>query len=248
MSAVAQAYEEAVATWRREGIADRDSLARALSDYRIRFAYNSGKIENDAITYHDTREVFESGRAVAFTGDVRTLFEIQNQRECHELLLDAFGKQRPIDEALLLETHRTLTQGTYDERRWNRGERPGSYKQHAYVVGAREAGSPPGAVAADMASLLGELDAVEPRNTLTAAAYFHAKLESIHPFADGNGRTGRALMNYLLVLNDHPPLVIYDEDKLAYYGALDVWDEEADLAPFIDFLQAETVKTWRQGL
>jgi len=54
-------------------------LAGALSDYRIYFAYNSGKIENPSITYRDTREVFENGRAVSFTGDVRTLFEIQNQ-------------------------------------------------------------------------------------------------------------------------------------------------------------------------
>ena len=54
-------------------------MAEALSDYRIYFAYNSGKIENPSITYRDTLEVFENGRAVSFTGDVRTLFEIQNQ-------------------------------------------------------------------------------------------------------------------------------------------------------------------------
>lgn len=248
MGALVEAYEGIVASWRTERIIDRASLASALADYRVRFAYNSGKIENDAITYHDTREVFESGRAIAFTGDVRTLFEIQNQRECHELLLDAFGERRPLDESLLLEAHRTLTQGTYDERRWERGERPGSYKRHAYVVGANDTGSTPGNVAGDIAELLEELDGAMPENTLTVAAYFHAKLEAIHPFADGNGRVGRALANYLLVLNDHPPLIVYDEDKLAYYGALRVWDEEADLEPFADFLRAETVKTWHRGL
>ncbi|MCR4722837.1 MAG: Fic family protein [Eubacteriales bacterium] len=42
---------------------------------------------------------------------------------------------------------------------------------------------------------------------LTAAAYFHAKYENIHPFADGNGHTGLLVMNYMLLLNDYPPII-----------------------------------------
>ena len=242
--AIARRYGEIVAGWRQSLPLTRDELAGVLSDYRIYFAYNSGKIENPSITYHDTREVFENGRAISFTGDVRTLFEIQNQKECNELLLDAFASKRELDEALVLEVHRTLTQGTYDERRWARGERPGTYKVHDYVVGANGVGSSPDAVAGDVQELLGELKAATPSNALMVAAYFHLAFEGIHPFADGNGRVGRALMNHLLVMNDHPPIIVYDEDKLAYYGAMQVWDDEGDLAPMLDFLRAETVKTW----
>lgn len=241
-------YEELVRAWRTLRLCTREALSAALADYRIFFAYNSGRIENAAITYHDTREVFENGKAVSFTGEVRTLFEIQNQKECHELLLDAFGEGRTLDAELVLETHRTLTQGTYDERRWMRGERPGSYKRHDYVVGIAEVGSPPEAAARDVAELVEEVGIINPKNALTVAAYFHASFEAIHPFADGNGRVGRALSNFLLVANDHPPVIVYDEDKLAYYGALAVFDEEGDLAPMLDFLRAEAVKTWKAGL
>ena len=241
---VAQRYDEIVATWRSNPPLTREELAGALSDYRIYFAYNSGKIENPSITYHDTREVFENGRTISFTGDVRTLFEIQNQKECSELLLDAFASRHAIDEAMVVDVHRALTQGTYDERRWARGERPGTYKVHDYVVGVNAVGSSPTAVADDIRELLDELSAITPANVLTVAAYFHAAFEEIHPFADGNGRVGRALMNHLLVMNDHPPIIVYDEDKLAYYGAMQVWDDEGDLAPMLDFLRAEAVKTW----
>ena len=247
IDAILARYERIVSDWRNLGIDNRASLAAALGGYRIYFAYNSGKIENASITYHDTREVFENGRAVGFTGDVRTLFEIQNQKECHELLLDAFAAQRPVDESLVLEVHRTLTQGTYDERRWTRGERPGSYKLHDYVVGVSQVGSAPSAVAKDVAELLVELDAATTENIMTVAAYFHVAFEAIHPFADGNGRVGRALANYLLVSHGHPPIIIFDEDKMAYYGAMQVWDIEGDLKPMLDLLRAETVKTWCKG-
>lgn len=243
--AIARRYGEIVSAWRDAAPRTRDELASALSDYQVYFAYNSGRIENREITYHDTREVFENGRAVAFTGNVRTLFEIQNQKECAELLLDAFASRRPISEELILEVHRTLTQGTYDDRHWSQGERPGSYKLHDYVVGVTEMGSPAAAVAGDIRELVAELDAATPGNALVSAAYFHLVFEDIHPFADGNGRVGRALMNHLLVMNDHPPIIVYDDDKLAYYGALQVWDAEGDLEPMLDFLRAETVKTWR---
>ena len=77
-------------------------------------------------------------------------------------------------------------------------------------------------------------------------AYFHAKFENIHPFADGNGRTGRLVMNYLLLLNDHPPVIIHEEDRKGYYSALEAWDEKQELDPLITYLREQTEKTWRK--
>ena len=66
-------YEEIVRMWRGWHVASASDIDVRLNNFRILFAYNSGKIENEAITYHDTREIFENGRASNFTGNPRAL-------------------------------------------------------------------------------------------------------------------------------------------------------------------------------
>lgn len=209
------------------------------------FIYHSAKIENDNITYHDTCEIFDHGGVTSYTGDVRSLLEIQNSVTAYYRMLDAFEKREPLSETLICEFQGLLTQGTYDTLRYQKGERPGAYKKHDYVTGAKEVGALPEDVPEELAELLAELEDVEPSQALTAAAYFHAKFENIHPFADGNGRTGRLLMNYLLLLWDHPPVIIHEEDRREYYNALEQFDEEQELAPLTAFLRGQTVKTWK---
>lgn len=153
-----------------------------------------------------------------------------------------------MDAKLVLDFQRQLTHGTYDTRRWQLGERPGEYKHHDYVTGREEVGAAPEDVADEMAELLEELRDVAPEKVLIAAAYFHAKFENIHPFADGNGRTGRLAMNYLLVLNGHPPIVIHEEDRKGYYEALEAWDRAQELDPLRQFLVDQTAKTWQKQI
>lgn len=241
-------YEKAVALWRRKNIRTDAELAEALNGHSIAFAYHSGKIENEKITYHDTREVFEHDGVTSYTGDLRTLFEIRNAKEANELFLLAFRDRHPLDEGLLRRFQLQLTHGTYDTRRWQLGERPGEYKRHDYVTGREEVGAAPEDVAEELAELLDEVQDVPTENILTAAAYFHAKLENIHPFADGNGRVGRLAMNYLLVLHDHPPIIIHEEERRGYYEALEAWDARQELEPLLAFLRAQTEKTWARQI
>ena len=241
-------YEKAIALWQQKNITTDAELAEALNGHSIAFAYHSGKIENEKITYHDTREIFEHDGVTSYTGDLRTLFEIRNAKDANELLLTSFHEKRAFDETFIKKLHLLLTQNTYDTRRWQLGERPGEYKRHDYVTGKEEIGAAPEDVSEEMNELLSELTDVADRNALTAAAYFHAKFENIHPFADGNGRVGRLAMNYFLILHNHPPIIIHEEDRKNYYTALEAWDSKQELDSLCSFLKEQTEKTWAKQI
>jgi len=241
-------YRKALALWQQKQIKTDAELAEALNGHSISFAYHSGNLENDRITYNDTREIFDHDGVTSYTGDLRTLFEIRNAKEANELFLQAFHERLPLDEQLVKAFQRSLTQNTYDTRRYQLGERPGEYKRHDYVTGKNEIGAAPEDVEEEMRELLEELHDIPADKLLRAAAYYHVKFENIHPFADGNGRTGRITMNYFLVLNGHPPVTIHQEDRKAYYAALEAWDERQELKPMEDFLMEQTVKTWEKQI
>lgn len=85
-------YKKVVAWWQEKDITTDAELAEVLNGHSIAFAYHSGKIENENITYHDTREIFEHDGVTSYTGDLRTLFEIRNAKEANEKFLTFFRR------------------------------------------------------------------------------------------------------------------------------------------------------------
>lgn len=240
-------YNKIVQAWKSKEITDIFDLEVALSNFRTVFAYHSGAIENPEITYHATREIFENGKVINFTGDIRTIFEIQNQKNCYEWLKNKIIQKEPITPELIKKIHKQLTEGTYDERRYARGERPGEYKKHDYVVG-NDQGALPEEVASEIEELCDELHDIPDKgdNIIKTAAYLHCKFENTHPFADGNGRVGRTLMNYYLMTHDHPPIIVRNETKDVYYKALDVYDNTGELDDFVSYMKEATIETWKE--
>ncbi len=128
-------YDTIIAVWQNKAIMSIADLDVAIRDFWIAFSYNSNKIEGSQITIHQTREIFENGKVVGYTGDLRALFETENQRVCYEFLKNKIVSRDALTEELILEIQDKLCHGCYDESRWQKGERPGTYKKNYYGVG-----------------------------------------------------------------------------------------------------------------
>lgn len=237
-------YEDIIEKWQKQPIEDTADIDLKLHNFRILFAYHSGRIENERVDYHDTREIFENGKVANYTGDVRTLFEQQNQKDCYEMLKALIVNKQPLSIELIKRIHFELSKGTYDESRFSKGERPGEFKKHDYVTGYLDVGSDATDVVQHLTGLIEEVNSYTGNQILKTAAYLHAGFEYIHPFADGNGRVGRTLMNYYLIINNHPPVVVFEEDRKEYYKALEAFDKNEKLELLEAFLMQQLEKTW----
>ena len=252
MAVLKYKYEEVIKYWQKQKRMSNEDHMNILENFSVLFAYNSGAIENDKITYHDTREIFNKGKIINYTGELKTLFEISNQKDCNDYILSKVVEKVPISEECIKKIHKILTKGTYDERRYIiNSERPGEYKKHDYVTGINEVGSSVENVQNDVKKLIEEINSITPKNSeeiIKTAVYTHNVIEQIHPFADGNGRLGRVLANYVLMINDLPPIIIYNEDKKYYYAALEKFDTEEDISSMVEFFKYEMEKTWEKTL
>ena len=76
------------------------------------------------------------------------------------------------------------------------------------------------------------------------ASFVHIEFVKIHPFIDGNGRTSRLLMNLELIKAGFPPVVIKLEDRLEYYKALDIANNENDYKPFLELMKKVIEKSF----
>ncbi|MBQ9057981.1 MAG: Fic family protein [Atopobiaceae bacterium] len=229
---------------------DADEQNKLLDRFAIDYSYNSVRIENDEVTPELTRDVMQKGQLSNFSGSLKTLYELHGHAAAYTMMRADTEHERPFDEDYILDVHRALAWGTYDERQIADGERPGSYRSGDYLIAGLAAA---GAAAEDCPALIRELCAevqealadLNPRHAFIIACYFHCSYEAIHPFSDASGTSGRMLMNHLLLLGGHPPIIIFAEDKKAYFSAIEAFARTGDLEPFKEFLTEQCAKTWR---
>lgn len=239
-------YDALVSAWVALPDERREAL---LGDFVVDYVYNSEKIENEDLEFSTVRQIVRDGSVSGYTGDVQMLVETHNLKTSWDLARVKLAEDPCLSEELVQQAQGLVTMGTYGERLLLAGERPGTFKLDNYVGGPARVGIPavevPRAVGLLADDVNTELE--KGRRSLTIAAYLHARLFDIHPFADGNGRTARLLMNGVLLAMGMPPIVIRAQDHATYHAALDLFHLEGDLSPFRRFLRNETLLTW-EGL
>lgn len=87
-----------------------------------------------------------------------------------------------------------------------------------------------------------KIDDVDGYETIELSADLHYNFVNIHPFADGNGRTARLLMNYILLYHNQPLIKIFTEDRLHYIEALNKTEEKNNFDIFREFIAEQQIK------
>lgn len=192
----------------------------------VLFSTHSCAIEGNSFSVDDTRELKEKGLGMIPAG--KTLFEafeMLDHFEAFEYVIQ--NAQHPLDEALLKEINKRVTLHTISYR--SPEAIPGEYTTTDMAAGDTVFGDHEQLIA-KVPKLLESTEkaiasaAVHP---MILAARFHGFYEYLHPFRDGNGRTGRLVSNYILLRSDHPLLIIPSEARQEYISALRMIRTEA---------------------
>jgi Fic family protein len=214
--------------------------------FTLEWTYNSNAIEGNTLSRQETAFFLKRGLTVGGK-TLQEYLEVQNHVEAIEWLKAVVKRARPISESLIKELHALLLHGIDfiwigpRDNRMRKPIYPGMYKTEPNNVltlnGEIHKYCPPEHVPERMEKLV-KLIQAEECHPVQLAAIAHYELVAIHPFADGNGRVGRLLMNLILMRHDYPPAVIQNETKEAYYRALMLADN-GDLEPFIRLVATE---------
>jgi Fic family protein len=212
-----ESYERIRDTYQQK-VADRMGRKQWMEYNEILFSAHSCAIEGNSFTVDDTRILREQGMAMIPVG--RSLLECTEMAD-HFRAFDYMVSHldQPLDETLLKEVNRLVTEHTLSYR--VPGAVAGEYTTEDMAAGDTVFGDHETLIARVpqlMASTQKAVDAGQ--HPMIIAAKWHGYYEYLHPFRDGNGRTGRLLSNFILLRAGHPLLIIRMEDRSAYISAL----------------------------
>ena len=202
----------------QQKIADRMGRQQWMEYNEILFSAHSCAIEGNSFTIDDTRILREQGMAMIPVG--KSLLECTEMAD-HFRAFDYMVSHldSPFSEPLLKEINRLVTEHTLSYRAL--GAIAGEYTTEDMAAGDTVFGDHETLIARVPQLMESTQKAIsEGQHPMMVAAKFHGYYEYLHPFRDGNGRTGRLLSNFILLQANHPLLVIKLEDRSAYISAL----------------------------
>ncbi|SHF26086.1 Fic/DOC family protein [Seinonella peptonophila] len=207
-----------------------------LQDVLIRLAHHSSAIEGNTISLPDTVSIILHNTIPGKT-DLRELYEITNHKEAFQYVIDQIINQKPLSTEIIKGIHERLTDRLLSDK--------GKFKMHDnFIIGADFRPASPHETPLLMEQWVENLNyqldqvAKNENDIMRIVGDFHIQLERIHPFSDGNGRTGRMLMIYSLLERGLPPLIIRSEHRAEYFQLLAL-QNIASFALFIEKLLKE---------
>ena len=206
---------------------------------RIKTIHSSLAIEGNTLSEDEVKEIIEGKTIVA---PLRQIQEVKNAIRTYEL----YPSLHPFEVKDLLRAHETMMMALIDDAgKFRRGD-VGVYSERGLIHMA-----PPAERVPELIDSLFEWIKTAKDHLLIRSCVFHYEFEFIHPFSDGNGRTGRLWQSLILgqlhPLFEHLPVenMVYANQE-AYYNAIQTSTKAADSGPFIDFMLQEILNTLKE--
>jgi len=207
---------------RRRPLTDGE-LGRLQREFLVEFTYNSNAIEGNTLTLQETALVLEG-----VTIDKKPLkdhLEAAGHHDAFLYICSLVSDKISISERIIQEIHSLVLLDRPQDR--------GVYRQiPVKIMGALHELPQPYLVPVQMENLTQKLSS-DKHHILEKCAVFHLNFEGIHPFIDGNGRTGRLLLNLMLMQAGYPPINIKFTDRRRYYACFDSYYRDGDASPMI---------------
>ena len=186
-------------------------VARLNEEFIVEYTYNSNAIEGNTLTLRETDLVLRG-----LTIDRKPLkdhMEAVGHKEAFDFVSELVKDNVPISEGIIKQIHCLVLADKREDR--------GVYRRiPVRIMGAQHEPVQPYLIEPKMEQLLYNF-AASTEHIVTKLARFHIEFEGIHPFIDGNGRTGRLLVNLELMKYGFPPIDIKFTDRIDYYNAFD---------------------------
>ena len=211
-------------------------LTKLENNLKTNFIYNSNAIEGSTLTLKETDIILQYG--VTLKGkSLKEHEEVKGQEYALNFLKEVIKTNESLSLRLIREFHALVLNDDIE----NRGK---FKKSNNEILGARFETTPYYLVEEKLTELIEKFNSSENNDLIMKAACFHADFEKIHPFIDGNGRTGRLLLNLELMKNGYPITVIRNEDREEYYTALETAQVESNYELLADFIEKSVENTF----
>lgn len=206
-------------------------------------AYNSNRIEGSTLTKGQTANIFETGTLNAEKDIIYRTKDIEEMTGHFRMFNQTIQRiEEPLSEDNIKQMHYNLKVGVFEDMA--NGYPCGAYKNRVNFVSDIQT-TLPGNVATDMQELLKWYnDITEP--TVKDLAEFHAKYENIHPFQDGNGRTGRMILFRESLKHNMVPVIIRDEDKDEYRMYLNRAQKYNNFRDLVQFFEEQQQRVYQE--
>lgn len=195
-------------------------VERLMEEFVVEYTYNSNAIEGNTLTLRETDMVLRG-----LTIDKKPLKDHMGavgHKDAFDFISELVKDNIELSERIIKQIHFLVLADKKDDR--------GVYRRvPVRIMGAKHEPVQPHLIILKMEQLLIDLS-VSTEHIITKLARFHIEFEGIHPFIDGNGRTGRLLVNLELMKAGYPPINIKFTDRIAYYTAFDEYHTKQNLS------------------